>query len=67
MHGNNDESKFKKSLLKYKTEYNKNKNCLTSLIQKNIQKIKEEKDEISQNKSNKNIIHNHKNLKLKKI
>lgn len=59
---------IKKSLLKYNTEYNKYKNHLNTLISKRniILKINEEKDEITKNKSNKNIIDANKNLRMKK-
>ena len=65
---NNEHKKYKKSLLKYNTEYNKNKNNFYSFISKRniIAKINEEKDEITKNKSNKNIISTNKNLGLKK-
>ena len=65
---NNEQKKYKKSLLKYNTEYNKNKNNLNSFISKKniILKINEEKDEITKNKSNKNIINTNKNLRMKK-
>ena len=64
----NDQKKYRKNLLKYNTDYNKNKNILPSFISKksNISKLKEEKNEITKNKSNKNIMNNYQNLKMKK-
>ena len=67
---NNDQKKYKKNLLKYYTDYNKNKNknILPSFISKKniISKLKEEKDEIMKNKSNINLMNNYQNLKMKK-
>ena len=67
---NNDQKKYKKNLLKYNTDYNKNKNknILPSFISKKniISKLKEEKDEIMKNKSNINLMNNNQNLKMKK-
>lgn len=65
---NNDKKKYRKTLLKYNTDYNKNKNTLHNLISKKniIPKLKEENDEITKNKSNKNIMNNYQNLKMKK-
>ena len=65
---NNEQKKYKKSLVKYNTEYTKNKNTLATFTSKKniIPKIKEGKEEITKNKSNKNIINIHQNLKMKK-
>ena len=64
----NDQKKYKKNFVKYSTEYNKNKNTISSFISKKniIQKTKEEKEEFTKNKSNKNIMNNNKNLRMKK-
>ena len=57
-----DQKKYRKTLIKNNTEYHKNKNIVTSFITKKniIPKLKEEKqkEEITKNKSNKNIITN---------
>ena len=65
---NNEQKKYKKCLTKYNTEYNKNKNILASFVSKKniIPKLKEEKEEITKNKSNINIMNIHQNLRMKK-
>ena len=70
---NNEQKKNKKSLTKFNTEYNKNKtnlNLNSFVSKKNIKpKLKEEKnekEEITKNKSNVNIINNNKSLRMKK-
>ena len=66
---NIDQKKYRKNLIKYNTDYNKDKNIVTSFISKKniVPKLKNEKEEIIKNKSNKNIIiSNHQNIRMKK-
>ena len=64
-----EQKKFPKTLIKYNTDYNKDKNLITSFISKKniVPKLKDEKEEFIKNKSNKNlIINNHQNIRMKK-
>lgn len=66
--GNIEQKKYRKNLVKYNTEYNKNKNTVSSIVSKKniISKHKDDKNELLKNKSNKNIINTNQNTKMKK-
>ena len=68
LNDNIDQKKYRKNLVKYNTEYNKNKNTVSSIISKKniISKHKDDKNELLKNKSNKNIINTNQNTKMKK-
>jgi hypothetical protein len=68
LNDNIDQKKYRKNLVKYNTEYNKNKNTVSSIISKKniISKHKEDKSELLKNKSNKNITNAIQNTRMKK-
>lgn len=68
LNDNIEQKKYRKNLVKYNTEYNKNKNTVSSIISKKniISKHKDDKNELLKNKSNKNIINTNQNTKMKK-
>ena len=68
LNDNIDQKKYRKNLVKYNTEYNKNKNTVSSIVSKKniILKHKDDKNELLKNKSNKNVINTNQNTRMKK-
>ena len=68
LNDNIEQKKYRKNLVKYNTEYNKNKNTVSSIVSKKniILKQKDDKNELLKNKSNKNVINTIQNTRMKK-